>query len=374
MATKRLLCIGNSLTGGSFATDRKYTYVSQLFRMLKEQERQHDWQLIATEMSGATPTLGGAWLKWQTFRELRPDVICFQSGENDTSSTIASLAAAASSDAISLTFNASLPSENRAYKITGTGKEEIVIVRSRSTATSARTVRGAMGTTPQDWPADSVVEAWATKAATGFTSIMDACLRDIMNGLDYSPILLVGGYWFDEIGVPELGAVIDGIKADGHNTIEHVQYLDDAGAHIGSAANEYGQPAARLDGAIIDSDTTISLVDAVRINVGNYCLLAPPTGTPTAATCEVVLVTAKTGNDITITRAQLGSTARSFADEGRVCRMSPGSMPPRRPWATLGAAGFSDGDWGHDRHPNDLGFLQIAKSFLRGYNRVKARI
>ena len=399
MRTKQLACFGDSITGGYFARYHDNTYPNVLLHELQRHDARDRWNLLTTDSSSSWPRLGQIWRTYRQFAASQPDVVVFQGGENDASSTVASLAASAGAGATTLTFNANITA-GRAYILTDGTAEEVVIPQAAATVTGTRVIRGAMGTTAQDWPAATTVRTWNQSTAVGLPAFVDTyeyALRDILSTTGDRTIVLVGGLWFaaqTDLNTVALKTLVDGLTED-YPRIEFVPYETADGTSLTAsgntltAASTYTGPTARIDQAnLTNVATSVKVTSTSDIEPGDLLLLTTTSAVtaPTAGTSEIVQVASKddatrvitfdttTANAGGAVRNKLGSTARAFVSGNRVCKLAHGTMNPRIPWLTLGGADFASLMCQYDTHPNDKGQREIGYAFYRGYQRARSRI
>jgi len=397
MSMKRLLCMGNSVSGGAFCTSPEFSYQAQFLKMVRAAEPSTDWFEIAPLPSGSHAYTGGIWALWNSaYRRTNPDVFILGGvGDNDaiSGSTVASLALACSMESQTLKFNANITA-NHAYIITDGTNEEVVIPQTASTVTGTRCIRGAMGTEPRSWPVSSVVHPVASKSTYAWKRTLELFLRDILQVGDRRPIVLIGGQVFEATtgaGAVATEELVDDLQKEFPN-VEYCPYETEAGDSLfaASAYTDYCGPAALVgEDGMADDALTVVVDDATDIDPGDYIGIVQTTQTtwatrnaaPTHATTEFMLVASKDGNTITVEgaeeRAKLGSSATNlaFTENDRVCKICTTRLDPRYAWASLGAAGdFNAEGLAYDMHPNNRGYLEIAKSFYRGYQRALGRV
>lgn len=387
--------MGNSVSGGAFCTSPEFSYQAQFLKMVRAAEPSTDWFEIAPLPSGSHAYIGGIWALWNSaYRRSNPDVFILGGvGDNDPSSAVASLALACSMESQTITFNANVTA-GRAYIITDGTNEEVVIPQTVSTVTGTRCLRGCMGTEPRSWPVSSTVLAWTAKSGYAWKRTLELFLRDILQVGDRRPIVLIGGQVFEAAtgaGAVATDALVDELQQEYPN-IEYCPYTTAAGDSLfaASAYTDYCGPAALVaKSGMADDALTVGVDDATDIDPGDYIGIVQTTQTtwatrnaaPTHATTEFMLVASKDGNTITVEgaseRAKLGSSATNlaFTENDRVCKISTTRLDPRYAWASLGAEGdFSAEGLAYDMHPNNRGYLEIAKSFYRGYQRALGRV
>jgi len=137
MKSKTLLCLGDSLTAGSFATSPEFSYPWQLLKMLRNREPEANWELIHAADTSST-YLGGIWQKWQMLKSYKPDCIVFQGGENDIpADPPTAITQALSSMSDKIEFDQA-PRPNQLYLLTNSAdKLEWIHVQSVSAGTGA---------------------------------------------------------------------------------------------------------------------------------------------------------------------------------------------------------------------------------------------
>lgn len=392
MAIKKVLCIGDSITGGAFCTSPEYSYQAQLFKLLRKAFPEHTWVDLAPLPSASSAYMGGIWALWEkNFRQMDPDIIVVGGiGDNDSSSAVASIVSAIGMEHETITFNAEITA-NRAYTIYDATSEEVVIPQTKSTAVGTRCIRGAMGTDAKAWAAGATVRAWDSKDDAGWSGVLEYILRDFVSSGSSAPVVLVGGQVFEALtgaGNVATASIVSELQAD-YPRIEYCPYATSDGTSLfaASASTAYTGPLTTLAENMSDSDLTFTAVDATNIEPGKYILITSASGitAPAESNSECMLVVSKAANVVTVEgaeeRAKLGSnvTNKSFTAGDRVCAMSTTRLDPRYAWATIcgngaGAAGdFTAEAWGYDRHPNNYGYAEIAKSFYRGFLRVLQR-
>lgn len=394
MAIKRLLCIGDSVSGGLFSTSPEYTYQNQMLIQLRKAYPEHEWHNLVPAPAGSHAYMGGIWNLWNTYKYMRPDIVVLGGvGDNDGSSTVSSITTGISNSAKQITFN-SAPTSGRAYILSDGTNEEVVIPQGVSSTNGTMCIRGAMGTTPRAWNANSAVLSWSDRSGAAWSKILSYIVTDIATSQQpWKPIVLIGGQVFEastDAGSASTALLIGHLQQQGYLGVEYCSYLTADGTELftNGVTTDYCGPAALLTTTLGYNGYTLSVDRPRDIDPNDYIMLTNTTkyGLPLQADSQVMKVNSKTGNYVVVDsdRPKLGSTgsvhAQTFGIGARVCKMSTTSMYPRDYWDTIGgsgtglAGGYNAGHWGYDRHPNNMGYIEIANSFVRGLQRAIARV
>lgn len=392
MSRNTIAFIGNSVTGGTFASSVRYGYPMQLTRMIRGSYPAWARNIVCMEES-VGGYFGNMWELWESIRGMRPSIVCLNIGDNDVPATPPTqITATASQSQTEITFDhAPLTQLYRLYA-PSTGDEEWIYVRQVSSSTGKQIRRGLFGTRPRIWVAGSTVvanDAGADKNArfTGGTNWLDQAEKLVgailgPKGGDYHPLVLAGGMWYyggsgTRATIDLLQNRLDGVFGDRPN-YKFVPFVDSDGLPLYETAANRG-PTALLeaDCADVDATCTINIDDEPKFDIGNYALLTTATGltAPVAGNSEIVKITAKDGlGTLDITRGRLGSSARSFVTGNRLCRLSVAQASSQGPiWATLGGAGFDSSMWHYDDHPNDTGHWQIANCYKTAFDAMVSK-
>jgi len=369
--TKRLAIIGNSICAGAYATAAKMSLHAQLLKRLREAGEQ--WTLL-TWPSDAMPRIGHAYMAWERVRSARPDLLVIAGfGENDYSSSVASLAQPLTVSGNSATFDVA-PVGGRCYVLTDGRSEEAIIPRLVTSVVGQSLIRGVGGSTPRMWPANTQVLSWPdNNNRPALQKAMYYTLKQIAMEAG-CPILVGAGDAFAGMNAghaPTLQGVIQSLRSEGFADIFPVPFLSDSGSELfqPGTPTAFTGPTDYLSAAIDAAATSMSVVNGDRIDIGDYLVLSSDSGVPTFGNSEVVRVTGRTSQtNLSIARAQLGSTARSFSAFNRAMRLSQAWLSPRAPFAAIG----SSGSWvwmscSHDRHPWDTGYTQLANRYYDVY-------
>jgi lysophospholipase L1-like esterase len=417
MKRKTLCCMGDSITGGYFCASPASRYSSVLLSELRTKSGQGRWDLLSGEMSANYPYLGLCWRTWRDqYREMMPDVVVFQAGENDYSSTVSSITGPLGGHSTSMTVAGGSLVSGRAYILSNGTDEEVVIPQDASGTTGRRLIRAAMGTAIHDWPAHSVIRTWNNSAAStmgAWTDTYEYIMRYLLNTTQPSTVILIGGLWFqDQSGAggrsnEAVRGLVDTLQGEGNARIEFCPFVTADGVSLTAAGTSilsksiFTGPTALLQADIgATNPVTIEVSTPTDIQVGDYLVLTRDAGnaTPTYANSEIVCVTAVDYNnsEVTVSRAQLGSATPAPVAPGlpgagtvffgptvfngttyycRVCKLATACIAPRAPWATLGSnASWANLHCQYDTHTNDRGQREVGYAFYRGYERVMARI
>lgn len=374
--------IGNSITGGTFASSVRAGYPMQLTKMIRAGYPGWARNIVCMEESQGG-TVGQMWELWEQIKHMRPSIVCLNVADNDVPDTYPTqLASSISQSQAEITFNAAPATQIYKLYNPSTGDYEWIYGREKSSNTLKQCRRGLFGTRPRIWVYGSTVvasDSGANKTAkyttgSNWLEQVEQLVRAVLGPADsgYQPLVLVGGMWYYGGGataatITRLQTYLDGIFG-GYPNYRFVPFVDDDGFPLYSTAANHG-PTALLEAncSNVDATCTINIDDEPKFDVGNYCLLTTAANltAPVAGNSEVVKITAKDGlGGLSITRAQLGSTARNFVTGNRLCRLSLAQATAQGPlWATLGAAGFDSSMWHYDDHPTDIGHWEIANRY-----------
>jgi len=379
MATKSLAIIGNSISAGAYATSMRYSLHALLLERLR-MTGEH-WRLL-TYPYDSWPRLGHAYLQWARVRSARPDLLVIAGlGENDYSNTaVYEIGAHLSIDSQQVTFNAG-PTEGRPYIITDGTDEEMVIPLWAAGSTGHGCIRGACGTKRRAWEAGSTVLTWPNNAnQPALRKAMYYILRQICR--ESTGIILCGAgdaFAGNSAGhAPTLQKVIAQLRDEGCRHLYPVLFSDAFGNELfrPGQPTAYTGPTDTLAAALDTEATAMTLTSGDRINAGDYVVISSASGLPSHGDSEIVKVGPQMSKTVrAITRAQLGSTARSFSAGHRVMRISQAYITPRATWADIGTAG----NWwalgmSHDRHPWDTGYIELADRYWEAYQAAVAEM
>ncbi len=366
----RLAIIGNSICAGAYATSANMTLHAQLLRRLRESGER--WTILSWP-SDAMPRIGHAYMAWERVRSARPDLLVVAGfGENDYSSSVSSLADLLTVSGNFATFNTP-PVAGRCYVLTDGQNEEAIIPRLSQGLVGQALVRGVGGSTPRMWPAGTQVISWPDNVGQpGLQKAMYYTLKQIAMEA-CCPILVGAGDVFagmDSGHGPTLQAVIQSLRLEGFG-VWPVPFLDDSGEELfrPGAPTAFTGPTDYLAAAIDAAATSMTVVNGDRIDRGDYLVLSSDGAVPTFGNSEIVKVIGRMSQtNLSIQRAQLGSTARAFSAFNRVMRLSQAYTNPRAPFANVGTS--TNWVWvrcSHDRHPWDTGYMQLAKRYFEVY-------
>lgn len=374
---KRLAILGNSIASGAFASSAKNTLQAQLLNLLRAGTSE-PWVLV-TPNQDSSPTIGHVLLQWMSVRGLDPDVVCIAGfGENDYSSTtVSSITAPLPVGATRVTTNANAV-RGRAYILTDGTNEEMIMARVVSGTTLTNIVRGAGYTQQRSWPAGTEILTWGNLDGTyrpAIAKVYRYVLRQIAS--ECNGIVVVGAQsaWSPSTGGfgPMLQEAIRDLVSQGLSNIVPVYYKTDDGSEMfDGTENAYTGPSARLTANIGTSDTNLSVNRISLFVPGEYVALLPENGIYGDTSSEYVKITAVTApSTITVQRAQLGSTAKSYNANAKVAKICPHYSTMRANFATIGATDYQTSNYWSiglqsDKHPNDLAYINIAKRFYEG--------
>lgn len=406
MRTNVIVSLGNSISAGYWVANP----ANQLQNVFLTQCRNTypgmgKWELRGSEASSAAPRFGDLYNFWERlYKNVQPDVVLIQCGENEPTSTVASIANTVSVAATRITFNAA-PTAGYTYLINDGTNEEAVIVMTVSGSEGTRVVRGAYGTTPRNWPAATPVLAWAMTTpatAAAWRAEYTYLVRHILKTSPPGTAVLVGGEWFCDQGDTAnlaIAAMVAQLQGEGYNNLEFCPYVTATGASISKSGSTvtsktiYSGPTAFVAKQVETADSTAVLTDVSDIHVGDLLVFTNTPGVvfPEAAASTVMQVASKVDAtntvtfDLTSINTHDGTDARNklqsintvvFAEGARVCKVVNGAMKPRAPWLTIGAGQDMTSFLccQCDTHPNDLGQREIGYAYFRGYQRVLARM
>jgi hypothetical protein len=374
---KRLAILGNSIASGAFASTAKNTLQAQLLNLLRAGTSE-PWVLV-TPHQDSSPTIGHVLLQWMTVRDLKPDVVCIAGfGENDYSSTtVSSITAPLPMGATRVTTNANAV-PGRAYILTDGTNEEMIMARVVSGTTLTNIVRGAGYTQQRSWPAGTQVLTWENLDGTYRPAIAKAyryVLRQIASECDGIVVVGAQSALAPSTGGfgPMLQDAIRDLVSQGLSNIVPVYYKTDDGSEMFDGnENAYTGPSARLTANIGTTDTNLSVNRISLFVPGEYVALLPENGLQGDTNSEYVKITAVTApSTITVERAQLGSTAKSYNANAKVAKICPHYSAMRANFAIIGTTGYQTSHYWSiglqsDKHPNDLAYVNIAKRFYEG--------
>lgn len=387
--------LGNSLTGGVWATRPDNTFFAQFHSLLKENG--------FCRMSGIPKYPGGEGGGWgavythwhKVCREHLPDVILLQGAmEQEGYNQVTTLTAPLPADGHIVTYNAT-PFAKQLYYLYEAAEPANGEWVLNSRTDGARSIRGLFGTIPRYWPAGTLVLANPNTSVFGTMewdqahasrARLDAMLGHILRtSPGYQPIVLVCDVWFDVtpswtrgireyvegLGLPNVGFV-EYTKPDGTRIWDDPMAKGPSATITGVAAA--GGPPAEL------TFTCNNEVGVNKLNAGEYvCIHDVSLGAFNAANTEIMRISsvnygAKTFVVATANRAQWGDTAiDTFGNGDIVCKHSPVGIEMRMGVDKLGSTGFQD-CWSRDTHPDDYGYALLAQSAWRAFRKILTRL
>lgn len=384
--------IGNSITGGTFASRVATSYPMVLTNMIRGLYPGYATNIVCMEES-VGGTIGQMYETWMSVCANRPSIVCLNVGDNDVPSSYPQgLSVGLPVSGNDVTMSASAPVA-QLYKLysPATGAFEWIYGRSVSGTTLQQLVRGVGGTQPRYWGSASTSVAYDAGAdtetrflnGTAWLERAEVLVRSVLGpmGSDYRPVVLVGGMWYygssgTRATIDRLGAFLQA-RFGRYPNFEFVPFVDSAGKPLKANAALNG-PTTTLVSPVSNVDTTLDVNDCSQIVAGNYILVTETaSGVPLVGDSEVMKVTAVDYNLLTlsVSRAKLGSSARGFSPDRRVCLLSLAQADAQKPiWVTLGSTGFDSSLWCYGDHPTDAGHSEIAMCYMRAFERVMNRI
>lgn len=384
--------LGNSLTGGVWATRPDNTFFAQFQNKLREHGLCNLYS-IPKFPGGKGGQWGNVFLHWENVcREHNPDVILLQGAmEQDGGNTVTKISADLPMDSTSITVDGTLPSSPQLYYLYDPADPDNGewILNTRSDGT--RVWRGIFGTIPRYWPADTPVLDNPNKSlftatkmtweeAAGSRARLDAMLKHILRTAQgYQPIVLVCDVWFD-VDPSWTAGIREYVQSLNRPNVGFVEYAKPDGTRIWADRTAIG-PSANITGVATGAGSPAELtitcdnsLGVSQLKAGEYVALHDVSlGAFGHATVEIMKIhsvdyTAKTFVVQTAGRQQLGDTAiTTFGDGDVVCKHSPMGCEMRLNFDTLGASGGFQDCWARDSHPNDYGYGLLAAAAWRTF-------
>ena len=388
--------LGNSITGGVWASRADNTFLAQFQKKLK-QKGYSNLMSIPKFPGGRGGGWGNVILHWeQVCKEAYPDIILLQGAiEQDGNNTVTSLSSTISATDTTLSFNAT-PMANQLYLLYDTEKnvKEWVMVNRTD---GQRSWRGLFGTNPRVWLAGTKVLAnpnaslftnpkmlW--KDAHASRARLDAVTKHILNAtIGYKPIVLICDVWFDiDLTWTEgIRNYVSELRSSGVLNVAFVEYVKPDGTRIFADREAIG-PSANITSVDTGAGTPPQLtftcnneLGVKQLTAGEYVAVHDTSlGNFFHNTIEIMRITSINYNNNTFVvstthRAQLGSTAiNTFGNGDIVCKHSPVGVELRLNFDTLGTSGGYQDCWARDSHPNDYGYSLLADAAIKAFDQV----
>ena len=392
----KLAMLGNSLTGGVWASRADNTFLAQFQNKLKE-AGYANLMSIPKFPGGKGGGWGNVFAHWEVaVKEAYPDIILLQGAfEQDGTNTVTSLNANLPADSDTVSFNVT-PPDSQIYLLVDemTGDKEWVNV---TRTDGARTWRGLFGTNPKNWAAGTKVVANPNKSlfvapkmtwqeAHASRARLDAIARHVISAtMGYKPIVLICdvGFAIDPSFTAGIRDYVYGLNMEGYSNVAFVEYTDKNGNRIWNNREAIGA-SADITGVSANGDSpaqlTVTCNNALgvkNLRAGEYVALHDVSlGAFAFNRIECMIITSVnyTNNTFVVSsanRGKLGSTAiTTFGSGDIVCKYSSVGAEIRRNFDTLGTSeGFQD-CWARDSHPVDYGYGLLADAAMRAFKKV----